>query len=61
MPIPDLDGNERDVFYDAIPDYSRRRGKPKPLDEGWLDEFETGVEDTQLRVRADRVRAACTV
>lgn len=46
IPIPDLDGNERDVFYDAIPDYSRRRGKPEPLDEGWLAEFERGVEDT---------------
>jgi hypothetical protein len=40
MPIPDLDGNEQDAFYDAIPDYGRRRGKPEPLEEGWLDEFE---------------------
>jgi hypothetical protein len=47
MPIPDLDGNEQDAFYDAIPDYGRRRGKPEPLEEGWLDEFERGVEDTQ--------------
>jgi len=48
MPVPDLDGDERDAFYDAIPDYSRSwRGKPEPLDEGWLAEFERGVEDTQ--------------
>jgi hypothetical protein len=48
MPISDLDGDNRDAFYDAIPDYSRGwRGKPEPLDEGWLAEFERGVEDTQ--------------
>ena len=47
MPIPDLDGEKRDAFYDAIPDYSRSwHGKPEPLDEGWLAEFERGVEDT---------------
>lgn len=48
MPIPDLDGDERDAFYDAIPDYHRRwSGEPEPLDESWLIEFERGVEDTQ--------------
>jgi hypothetical protein len=47
MPIPDLDGDERDAFYDTIPDYARRWGrKPEPLDEGWLAEFERGVQDT---------------
>jgi TIR domain-containing protein len=47
MPVPDLDGNERDAFYDVIPDFSRTwRGKTEPLDEGWLAEFEKGVEDT---------------
>src|ERR1700676_4095712 len=47
MPVPDLDGDERDAFYDAITDYSRSwRGKAEPLDEGWLTEFEKGVEDT---------------
>jgi hypothetical protein len=47
MPIPDLDGEEQDVFYDAIPDYSRGRGgRSEPLDEGWLAEFDRGVEDT---------------
>ena len=49
MPIPDLDGDERDAFYDTIPDYSRRwSGKSKPLDERWLDEFERGVKDIQM-------------
>jgi hypothetical protein len=48
MPIPDLDGDERDAFYDAIPDYSRSwNGKPEPLDELWLSEFERAVEHTQ--------------
>jgi hypothetical protein len=47
MPIPDLDGDERDAFYDAIPDYRRSFGNPEPLDESWLTEFERGVEDTQ--------------
>ena len=48
MPIPDLDGDERDAFYDTIPDYSRSwGGKSEPLDERWLDEFQRGVEDTQ--------------
>lgn len=47
MPIPDLDGDERDAFYDAIPDYSRNwGGETEPLDEGWLAQFERGVEDT---------------
>jgi hypothetical protein len=47
MPIPDLDGDERDAFYDTIPDYSRSwSGKSEPLDEGWIAEFERGVEDT---------------
>jgi hypothetical protein len=46
MPIPDLDGDEQDAFYDTIPDYRRsRNGKSEPLDEGWLAEFEKGVED----------------
>jgi hypothetical protein len=48
MPIPDLDGDERDAFYDTVPDYSRRwSGKSEPLDERWLAEFQRGVEDTQ--------------
>jgi TIR domain-containing protein len=48
MPIPDLDGDERDAFYDAIPDYSRSwSGKSEPLDEDWLDEFQRGVKDIQ--------------
>jgi hypothetical protein len=47
MPIPDLDGDEQDAFYDSIPDYSRSwRGEMEPLDENWLAEFERGVEDT---------------
>jgi hypothetical protein len=46
MPIPDLDGDEQDAFYDTIPDYHLSwSGKSKPLDEGWLAEFEKGVED----------------
>lgn len=44
---PDLDGDERDAFYDAVPDYSRRWGKPEPLDERWLDEFKRGVQNIQ--------------
>jgi hypothetical protein len=44
---PDLDGDERDAFYDAIPDYSRRWGKPEPLDERWLDEFKRSVQNIQ--------------
>src|SRR5208282_4039567 len=48
MPIPDLDGDEQDAFYDTIPDYRRKwSGKSEPLDERWLDEFQRGVEDTQ--------------
>jgi hypothetical protein len=48
MPIPDLDGDERDAFYDTIPDHNRSwGGKAEPLDESWLAEFEKGVEDTQ--------------
>jgi hypothetical protein len=48
MPISDLDGNEQDVFYDAIPDYLRGgSGEPKPLDESWLNEFQKGISDTQ--------------
>jgi hypothetical protein len=48
MPIPDLEGDERDAFYDTITDYGRRwSGKSEPLDERWLDEFQRGVEDTQ--------------
>lgn len=48
MPVPDLDGEERDAFYDAIEDYSRSwAGKANPLDEQWLNEFERGIEDTQ--------------
>jgi hypothetical protein len=48
MPTPDLDGDERDAFYDAIPDHSRSwSGESEPLDERWLDEFQKGVEDTQ--------------
>lgn len=47
MPTPDLDGDERDAFYDTISDYKRSwGGKTEPLDEGWLAEFERGVEDT---------------
>ena len=47
VPIPDLDGDERDAFYDTISEYSRSWGKKtEPLDEGWLAEFESGVEDT---------------
>jgi hypothetical protein len=47
MPVPNPNGDERDAFYDAIPDFRRgRSGKPEPLDEDWLDEFERGVEDT---------------
>jgi hypothetical protein len=47
MPTPDLDGDERDAFYDTISDYTRSwGGTPKPLDEGWLAEFERGVQDT---------------
>ena len=43
----DLDGNERDAFYDTISDYSRSwDGKAEPLDEDWLAQFERGVEDT---------------
>ncbi len=46
MPVLDLDGCERDAFYDSIPDYSRSwHGTPEPLDESWLDEFERGVKD----------------
>jgi len=45
---PDLDGDERDAFYDTIPDYARSwGGKSEPLDERWLDEFKRAVEDTQ--------------
>jgi hypothetical protein len=48
MPIPDRDGDERDAFYDTIPDYSRMwSGKSEPLDERWIDEFERGVKDIQ--------------
>jgi hypothetical protein len=48
MPIPDLDGDERDAFYDVIPDYSRSwSGKSEPLDGKWLDEFQRGVKDIQ--------------
>src|SRR5271169_1886119 len=48
MPIPDLDGDERDAFYDTIPDYRRRwSGKSEPLDGDWLDEFQRGVKDIQ--------------
>jgi len=48
MAVPDLDGNEQDAFYDTISDYSRSwRGKPEPLDENWIADFEKGVEDTE--------------
>lgn len=47
MPIPDLDGEEQEAFYDAISDYRQGWGKPQPLDENWLTEFERAVEDTQ--------------
>ena len=47
MPIPDLDGEEQEAFYDAIPDYRRGWGNLQPLDENWLTEFEKGVEDIQ--------------
>ena len=48
MPIPDLDGDERDAFYDTIPDSTRKwNDKSEPLDDRWLAEFEKGVEDTQ--------------
>lgn len=47
MPIPDLEGEEQEAFYDAIPDYRRGWGEPQSLDENWLTEFERGVEDTQ--------------
>lgn len=47
MPVPDLDGEETDAFYDTISDYSRSwGGKHEPLNENWLAEFERGVEDT---------------
>jgi hypothetical protein len=47
MPVPDFDGDEQDAFYDAIPDYTRSwGGETEPLDEGWLAEFERGIEDT---------------
>ncbi len=46
MPVPDLDGDEQDAFYDTILDYHRSwSGKSEPLDEGWLADFERGVED----------------
>jgi hypothetical protein len=48
MPIPDVDGGEQDAFYDAIPDYGLSwRGKPEPLDEDWLNEFQRGISDIQ--------------
>jgi hypothetical protein len=48
MPILDLDGDEREAFYDSIPDHSRSwSGKSEPLDERWLDDFQRGVKDTQ--------------
>jgi len=48
MPVPDLDGDERDAFYDTIPDYSRGWSEKRmPLDEHWPDEFRKGIEDTQ--------------
>jgi hypothetical protein len=47
MPVADIDGEERDAFYDTIPDYRRSwGGKREPLNEDWLVEFERGVEDT---------------
>jgi hypothetical protein len=47
MPVPDIDGEERDAFYDTISDYSRSSaGKREPLDEQWIADFERGVEDT---------------
>jgi hypothetical protein len=47
MPVPDLDGDECDAFYDTIADYSRKwTGKSEPLDEPWLAEFERGIKDT---------------
>jgi len=47
MPVPDIDGEERDAFYDTISDYSRSwGGKREPLSENWIAEFERGVEDT---------------
>lgn len=46
MPVPDLDGDEWDAFYDTISDYSRKwSGKSEPLGESWLTEFERGVRD----------------
>jgi hypothetical protein len=47
MPVADIDGEERDAFYDTISDYRRSwGGKREPLNEDWLVEFERGVEDT---------------
>ena len=47
MPSSDVDGEDRDAFYDTIPDYGRRwRDKPEPLNDDWLAEFERGIEDT---------------
>jgi hypothetical protein len=46
-PSSDVDGKERDAFYDTISDYARSwSGKTEPLDDSWLAEFERGVEDT---------------
>jgi hypothetical protein len=47
MPIPDLDGDEQEVFYDVIPNYRRSWGKAEPLDENWLAEFQRGIEEIQ--------------
>jgi hypothetical protein len=47
MPVGDIDGEERDAFYDTISDYSRSwGGNREPLDEQWIADFERGVEDT---------------
>lgn len=64
MPIPDVDGDEQEAFYDTIQDYMRgNRGEAKPLDERWLDEFKRAAEETQsdFALLVSQIRVEFTV
>jgi TIR domain-containing protein len=64
MPIPDVDGDEQEAFYDSIQDYMRGyKGEAKPLDEGWLDEFKRAAEETQsdFALLVSQIRVEFTV
>lgn len=64
MPIPDVDGDEQEAFYDTIQNYMRgNRGEAKPLDEWWLDEFKRAAEETQsdFALLVSQIRVEFTV